>query len=160
MQIAGFVSLRTGVATTDLYAHLLVANLYQVVHDFAQEGFADYVAAYAIGVIGIGKADFGRTASQIEHFLGLHALGHDETAGQLMLGALNIGILALPDNIGEAGNADEAENELVLGVVINVQGGVDLLHYAELHNQNAVGKGHSLGLVMGYVNNGEAIFAL
>ena len=97
MQIAGLVSLRTGVTTTDLYAHLLVANLYQIVHDFAQEGFADYVAAHAVGVIGIGEADFGRTASQVKHFLGFHAVGHDETAGQLVLGALNIGIIALPN---------------------------------------------------------------
>ena len=73
-----------------------------------------------------------------------------------MLGALNIGILALPNYIGEARNADEAEDELVLGVVINIQGGVDLLHYAELHNQNAVGQCHSLGLVMGYVNKCNA----
>ena len=144
MQIAGLVSLRTGVTTTNLHAHLLVANLYQVVHDFAQEGFADYVAAYAIGVIGIGKADFGRTASQIEHFLSLHALRHDEAAGQLVLGALDIGIMALPNYVSEARNADEAKYELVLGIVINIQGRVDLLHYAQLHNQNAVGKGHRL----------------
>ena len=114
MQIASFVSLRTGVTTTDLYAHLLVANLYQIVHDFAQEGLANYMTAHAVGVIGIGKADFRRTASQVEHFLGFHTLGHDETAGQLMLGALNIGILALPNYICEARNADEAEDELIL----------------------------------------------
>ena len=139
MQIAVLVSLRTGVTTADLHAHLLVANLYQVVHDFAQEGFADYMTAHAVGVIGSGEADFGRTAGQIKHFLGLHALRHDEAAGQLVLGALNIGIIALPHNVGEAGNADEAKYKLVLGVVINIQGGVDLLHNAELHNQNAVG---------------------
>ena len=66
MQIAGLVSLRTGVTTADLHAYLLVTNLYQVVHDFAQEGLANYMTAHAVGVIGIGEADFGRTAGQIE----------------------------------------------------------------------------------------------
>ena len=117
MQVAGIVGLGTGVTTTDLHAHLLVANLDQIVHDFAQEGFADYMAAYAVGVIGIGKADFRRTASQVEHFLGLHALMHDETAGQLVFGALNIGIIALQTTSVKLETPMKLKTNLFLGLL-------------------------------------------
>ncbi len=50
--------------------------------------------------------------------------------------------------------ADEACNKQVGGIVIQILGGIYLLDEAILHNYDAGTHGHSLGLVVGYVDEG------
>ena len=52
------------------------------------------------------------------------------------------------------GASDEAGHELVGGIVVQVLGGIHLLHNAVLHNNDTAGHGHSFGLVMGNVDEG------
>ena len=50
----------------------------------------------------------------------------------------------------------EPGHELVAGVVVQVLRSVNLLNEAVLHNHDAVAHGHSLGLVMRYIDEGGA----
>ena len=50
--------------------------------------------------------------------------------------------------------ADEAGNEQVGGIVVQVLRGIDLLHKAVLHNHDTGSHGHGLGLVVGHVDEG------
>ena len=50
--------------------------------------------------------------------------------------------------------ADEAGDEQVGGIVVQVLGSIDLLHKAVLHNHDAGRHGHGLGLVVGHVDEG------
>ena len=52
------------------------------------------------------------------------------------------------------GAADEAGDELIGRIVIQVLGGIYLLDDAVLHNNDTAGHGHSFGLVMGNVDEG------
>src|SRR5699024_9711051 len=52
------------------------------------------------------------------------------------------------------GAADEAGDEHVAGVIVQVLRGIDLLDDAVLHDDDAVAHGHGLGLVMGNVDEG------
>jgi len=60
------------------------------------------------------------------------------------------------------GRSDEACNEQVGGIVVEVLGGVNLLDETVLHNYDAGTHGHSFGLVVGYVDEGglEALMEL
>ena len=52
-------------------------------------------------------------------------------------------------------SSDEARDEFVVRLVVEVHGGVDLLYVAELHNDDAGTHGHGLDLVMGDVDEGR-----
>ena len=52
------------------------------------------------------------------------------------------------------GAADEAGNEDVAGVIVQVLRSIDLLDDAITHNNDAVAHGHSFGLVMGNIDEG------
>ena len=52
------------------------------------------------------------------------------------------------------GAADEACNEHISGHIVHVLRGIDLLDDAVLHNHDTVAHGHSLGLVVGNVDEG------
>ena len=54
--------------------------------------------------------------------------------------------------------ADEAGNEHVAGIIVQVLRSVNLLHDTVFHNHDAVAHGHSLGLVVGNVDEGGAQF--
>ena len=45
-------------------------------------------------------------------------------------------------------------------MIVNIQRRINLLHHAQLHDHDAVRQSHGLGLVVGYVNNGKAVFLL
>ena len=79
VQVANFADCRTEITTASLYTNFLVANLNQVVDDFAQEGFTQYNTLNAIGVSAGGKFDFGRTRSQVEDFFAFNFIGLSST---------------------------------------------------------------------------------
>ena len=76
MQVAYFAGFGAVVAAADLYAYFLIADFYEVVDNFAEEGFTQYHAAHAVDIFFIGKTDFGRAAGQVEHSFAVHTVGH------------------------------------------------------------------------------------
>ena len=62
--------------------------------------------------------------------------------------------------VQEIADADEARNEGVLGLGVDLVGGADLHDAALLHNGDPVGNGQGLLLVVGDVNGGDAQAAL
>ena len=50
--------------------------------------------------------------------------------------------------------ADEAGHELVDGAVVQVLGGIHLVENTQFHYSDPVGHGHSLGLIVGHVDEG------
>ena len=79
VQVANFTDCRTEVATAGLYTNFLVANLYQVVDDFAQEGFTHYYALNAVGVSAGSKGNFGGARSQVKDFFAFNFIGDNDT---------------------------------------------------------------------------------
>ena len=122
VQVANFADCRTEVATTGLYTNFLVANLYQVVDDFAQEGFTQYHALYAIGVSAGGKGDFSGAGSQVENFFAFNFIGNDDAVRQSIGCTFNVRFAVAPFHIGEVRYADEAEYEFIYRVVVNIKG--------------------------------------
>ena len=97
------------------------------------QGLADVSVQLAVcGLFG-GQGDVG--ASQVNHKL----------VAVLLQGAVQEVHL---------GAADEACNEHVAGHIVQVLRGIDLLDDAVLHNNDTVAHGHSLGLVVGNVDEG------
>ena len=56
----------------------------------------------------------------------------------------------------EVGIADKVGNELTDGMVVDLVGGTHLGDLAGVHNDDLVGDGHGLGLVMGDIDGGDA----
>ena len=52
------------------------------------------------------------------------------------------------------GRTDKSGDKCIAGNVIKVLRSVNLLNVTVLHNHNAVGHGHSLGLIVGNINKG------
>ena len=52
-------------------------------------------------------------------------------------------------------SADESCHELIAGLVIQILGRIYLLYNTILHNDDSGTQGHSLGLVMGYIDDGS-----
>ena len=56
--------------------------------------------------------------------------------------------------------ADEARDEFRLRPVVDVFGRAELVDLAGIHDRDQVGRGHRLGLVVGDVNRGVAVFVM
>ena len=59
------------------------------------------------------------------------------------------------DSVQDITFSDKVGHELVGGMVVDVLGAAHLGHDALVHNDDPVGKGHGLALVMGHINNGR-----
>lgn len=66
VQIAYLVNFRTGITAPDLYADFLITDFYQIIDDFTKKGIADNCTTYAVGIGLAGKANFCRTAGEVE----------------------------------------------------------------------------------------------
>lgn len=85
VQIAYLVNFRTGITATDLDADFLITDFYQIVDDFAKEGLADNYTTHAVGIGFAGKADFGRTAGEVEDGFATHTVRDNKCGRQCVL---------------------------------------------------------------------------
>ncbi len=68
--------------------------------------------------------------------------------------------IAVHHAVHDVGVTDEVGDKGVLGLVVDVLGGADLLHLAAVHDDDGVGHGQGLFLVVGDVDEGDVHLAL
>ena len=68
--------------------------------------------------------------------------------------------IAVHHAVHDVGVTDEVGHKGVLGLVVDVLGGADLLHLAAVHNDDGVGHGQGLFLVVGDIDEGDVHLAL
>src|SRR5580698_10219569 len=64
------------------------------------------------------------------------------------------------DTLDHIAGADEAGDEFRLWPVVDILGGAELVDLAGIHHRDQIGDGHRLGLVVGDVNRGVAVFVV
>ena len=68
--------------------------------------------------------------------------------------------IAVHHAVHDVGVADKVCHESVLRLIVDVLGGSDLLHLAAVHDDDGVGHGQGLFLVVGDVDEGDVHLAL
>ena len=85
VQIAYLVNFRTGITAPDLYADFLITDFYQIIDDFTKKGLADNCTTHAVGIGFAGKANFCRTAGEVEDSFATHTVWDNKCGRKCML---------------------------------------------------------------------------
>ena len=115
------------------------------------------------------EGDLGDRAGELALFLGddVDVLGPDDHVHRLVgskppvqtgkfLSVHPNHTVGVHDAVDDIGLPDEVGHKGVLGLVINVDGGADLLDVSLIHDDDRVGHGEGLLLIVGDVDEGDA----